>query len=147
MTKKNDNYTIPGDTSGGIVGRVTNPFSHRTYFVSTVYQEADECWTTIVYSQCLKESWCGLLKRMEPLSVSLPLTVFRNTEPEAHEAHILMCRMIASCRPEEWYDSAPEWCPPQGLKANLKSKLGRGVLGFLQKYRRGGQDQVNLCDP
>jgi hypothetical protein len=118
-----DNYNLPGDVPGGIVGKVENPYSHHIYFVSTIYQESDNCWTIIIGPHFLKISWFGLVKKKEPIPPLPALTFIRNTEKEAREVHMLVCKMVETHKLEDWAAVAPDQMPPDGFTEKMQRKL------------------------
>ena len=115
-------YLIPGDVPGGFVGEVENQFSHNIYFVSTIYQSDIKCWTTMLGPQFVKKSWFGLSKKLMPMSSS-PLVFYRNTENDAKEVHVQVCKIIETNKNEEWQTIAPDWSPPDGIKEPLQRKF------------------------
>ncbi len=117
-----DNYNLEGDVPGGIVGEVENRYSHNVYFVSTIFQEPDNCWTIIVGPYFVRKTWFGLVKKMEPLQ-GPPLTFYRNTEQEARDVHAMVCQMIATHKAEDWKEVAPDLAPPDGFTKQIQRKL------------------------
>ena len=123
MENNIDNYNLPGDVPGGITGVVKNPYSHNIYFVSTIYQEPDKCWTTILGPHFIKRSLFGLVKKLEPMPTLPRLTFIRNTEKEAREVHMSACQMIATHKFEDWVKVAPDSMPPDGYTKETQKKL------------------------
>jgi hypothetical protein len=124
MSKNIDDLDRPGGTPSGLVSQVRNLLSQDVYNISTVFQAADECWTTIIVPCTPHQTWFGLVKKYKPdVNQRHLLVFFRNSQKEAYEVHTLVRQMVTNHKKEDWDSVAPELMPPDGFSEKMQRKL------------------------
>jgi hypothetical protein len=107
--------TRQGDVPGGLVSECHNEHSGSTYYVSTIYQQADECWTTVVVASIETQSWFGLTKQHKPDPSKTLRNYIRNTQKDSNEVHELVAQMVTTQPQEVWDSVGPDPMPPDGF--------------------------------
>ena len=107
--------TREGGVPGGLVSRCHNEETGSTYYVSTIYQQADACWTTVVVASIERRSWFGLTKQHKPDPSRILRNYIRNTRNDANEVHELVAQMVTTQPQEVWDSAGPDPMPPDGF--------------------------------
>lgn len=107
--------TGQGSVSKGLVSQCHNEQSGSTYFVSTIYQQADACWSTVVVASIEVRSWLRLIKQHRPDPSRILRNYIRNTQNDAYEVHKLVAQMVTSQPQELWDSVGPAPMPPDGF--------------------------------
>jgi len=117
-----------GGLPGGLVSYCRNIHSGALYWISTVFQDPTESWTTAVFRCTERRSWFGVVRRQAPDLSAVLRTYFRNAQAEAHQVHTLVEQMVQTEQEDSWDLVEPDLMPPDGfnevMERDLEAKWG-----------------------
>ena len=114
---------MKGHTPGGLVSLCRNVHSRVAYYVSTVFQEGDACWTTCIFLCSEHRHWFGLRVRLAPDVSQQRGTYMRNSETEAHQVHSQVEEMVTSEQEDIWSSVGPDPMPPDGFNEGMQRRF------------------------
>lgn len=138
--------TRQGGVTGGLVSQCHNEQSGSTYYVSTAYQQADVCWTTVVIASIERRSLFALTKQHKPDPSRILKNYIRNTQNDANEVHELVVQMVTTQPQEVWDSVGPDSMPPDGFneitQRAFEGRWGKALSSEIRARFRKNTSQV-----
>jgi len=102
---------------GGLVSRVKNYQSGKTYMISTAQEIGRDYWSAVI----MNSKFFGLFADFHhPL-----YTFIRNNKEDAYGVHATLKRIVETIPEKEWLESFPDPNPPEGYSKDAKGILGK----------------------
>lgn len=103
---------MKGKTKGGLLSWVLNAHSREPYLISTAQEIGKDYWSATIINGRSNIS----------RSPEMVLSVIRNTQEEAHEAHHELVELALNTPEDEWLENAPPPMPDE-LSTDAKATL------------------------
>lgn len=99
---------------GGLVSWVRSSYSGKKYLISTAQEIGKDYWSATV----LRVFWGFIPNFFKPV-----LSVIRNNQKDAHEAHQWIKEVVRGYPEMAWFELAPNPKPAEGWSEDAKKKL------------------------